>query len=95
MPDTVADGDAGGGLVVPSDVGELAHVHVNDEAEEDKTDTMHHFAEQDRELAEIEGLRFVHGTLLVSCVRKMGLQPPTRAKRDAVRRFGVGNTQEI
>ena len=46
LADTITDGEAGGDLVVPPDIGELAHVHVDDEADEDQTDTTHHFTKQ-------------------------------------------------
>ena len=46
LANNVADGEAGGDLVVPPDIGELAHVHVDDEANEDQTDTTHHFTKQ-------------------------------------------------
>ena len=57
----ILDCEAGRSFSSPSDITDLVDIHEYDEAEEDKAEVLHHLLEQNTELAEIKGFRFIHG----------------------------------
>ena len=59
---TVSNGEAGGQLIVPANIGELMDIHEDDDSEKDEADLLHHLMEESGKLAEIKGFRLVHRT---------------------------------
>ena len=57
----IGNGEAGRYLVVVTDLAELVEIDKHNESEEDEADH-HHLAEENGEVAEIKGLRFILGT---------------------------------
>ena len=58
----LCNGEAGGDLVVPANIGELLDIHEDDQPEKNKAEVFHHFPKQGRKLAEVKGLGLVHRT---------------------------------
>ena len=54
LTNSVANSKTGGDLVVVANVTKLVEVAEDNESEEDKADSLHHLAEQDREPTEVK-----------------------------------------